>query len=206
MKHATRFVFPIDGDMLNEHDGTVRDRSLFVNVRLESDSPTLVVNGRTAEARGGEFSVELPLDGYRNTLAAVDASGEIEKIVVYRLTDAVGKYQFFIDDVIWMFRDIARNQSTSSSIYDNAYLAFFRGLYDRYGTYTHMHVYYETDGFTLEQMPDKYKAEWQAAAEWLRLTFHAYADKPDFPHRNATFERTLRDCQRVTDQIKRFAG
>ena len=69
-----------------------------------------------------------------------------------------------------------------------------------------MHIYYETDGFTLDQMPDKYRGEWRAAAEWLKLTFHAYADKPDFPHRNATFEETLYDCRRVTDQIRRFAG
>ncbi len=203
---TSEFVFPIDGDLLNDRDGEAVGRALYVDVRLRSDSPTLVVNGQAATREGEGYVVRLPLEGYRNTLAAVDAGGYETKAVVYRLRDAVGTYQFFVDDTIWMFRDIARQQATSRSIYDNAYLAFFRGLYERYGTLTHMHIYYATDGFTLDQMPARYKGEWRAAAEWLRLSFHAYADKPDFPHRNAGYEKTLRDYRLVTDQICRFAG
>lgn len=212
------FLSPIDGDMLNANDGEERDDGrLYIRVRLYSDSGVPTVNGTEAEFTPPyEYAALVPLDGWRNTLTA-ETDSETAEIAVFRLRDAVGYYQFFIDDNICFLRDIARNAQVYRSIYENPYLGFFRSMYDKYGTLVHMHVYYETcsaspdarggeDRFDLSMMPDKFKDEWKAAAEWLRLTFHARADKPDWPHQNATYEDTLRDIQLVNREIRRFAG
>ncbi len=200
-----KFIFPIECDVLNANAGLVKGCSLSFTARLYSDSGTPVVNGQTAlfDEESGEYKVELSVNERRNMLIA-DTGSEKCEICVHFFKSAVGHYQFFIDDNIRFFRDIAEHDYTS--IYENPYLAFFKSMYDKYGTLVHMHVYYETDGFNLSMMPDKYKSEWREAASWLRLTFHARADKPDYPHRNASYEDTLRELDRVTNEIIRFAG
>ncbi len=199
------FVFPIDGDVLNQNDGVPENGSLLLSVRLCSDKGAPTVNGvnATLDPATGDYKASVRLDSRRNTLCA-KAGDEEEEIVVLYLRDGVGHFQFFIDDNIWFLRDIAEHDYRS--IYENPYLAFFKSMYDRYGALTHMHVYYETDRFNLSMMPDKYKSEWKEAASWLRLTFHARGDKPDYPHKNATYEDTLRDFDLVTNEIRRFAG
>ena len=63
--------------------------------------------------------------------------------------------------------------SGRSSLFDNFYLGFMRDLRDRYGTKTHINIYYAYEDFDLRQMPDTYKSEWRDNADWLQLSFHA---------------------------------
>ncbi|MDD4872376.1 MAG: hypothetical protein PHR77_17630 [Kiritimatiellae bacterium] len=209
-KGTIKFLFPMDGDMLNANDGEQKDGSLYFTAKLSVEgcpAEGLRVNGILATRTGeNEFEARLRLDGYRNTLTASAKAGECEKIVVYWLPKAVGKFQYYIDDNIWWLKDIAR--SNYKSIYENPFINFFHSLYKKYGALIHMHIYYydDVDGFTLYKMPDKYKPEFRQAAEWLRLTFHAYANAPSFPHRNSTYEYTLKCLDQVHSEIVRFAG
>ena len=57
------------------------------------------------------------------------------------------KYRFSLDDNIWVFRDIARNNY--SSIFENDYLALLKSIHEEFGTKIQLNVYYETEGFTL---------------------------------------------------------
>jgi hypothetical protein len=66
--------------------------------------------------------------------------------------------------------------------------------------------YYETEGFNLSQMPDKFRSEWQRNADWMRLTFHARANDPDWVYLFARPERVREDYRLVTREIERFAG
>src|ERR1035437_4630688 len=75
-----------------------------------------------------------------------------------------------------------------------------------YGTKVQFNIYYETDGFNLTQMPDKYKPEWRRNRDWMGLTLHARADKPDQPSIHATAEKIRGDYRLVTREIERFAG
>ena len=69
-------------------------------------------------------------------------------------------------------------------------------------------LYTSTDEkeFTLRDFPDRYKGEWRDNSDWLKLAFHAYANKPDRPYQNAAPEKMIADYDLVTEQIIRFAG
>ena len=112
------------------------------------------------------------------------------------------KYRFSLDDNIWVFKDIAKNNY--SSIFENEYLAFLKFVYETYGTKIQLNVYYETDGFLLSGMPEKHKTEWESAADWLRLSFHAYSN--DTRYAQCDYDTLRHDCDLVHNEILRFAG
>ena len=111
-----------------------------------------------------------------------------------------------VDDCIWFLRDTALY--AERSIFENGFLGFWREMHGRCGLKVQFNVYYEDldTGWTIAQMPDRFRDEWRANADWLRLTFHARTDKPDMPYVSAGYEEVARDCRQVTDEIIRFAG
>jgi sugar lactone lactonase YvrE len=115
-------------------------------------------------------------------------------------------YRFSTDDNIWFLRDIARNADKYKSIFDNPYLAMWRDLHSKYGTKFHHNLYYQTEGFNLSQMPDKFRSEWQRNSDWMRLSFHALANDPGRPYVHASAEQIVRDYRLVVREIERFAG
>lgn len=114
------------------------------------------------------------------------------------------KYRFSIEDNIWVFQDLA--EKNYSSIFENQYLGFLKSLHDEFGTKVHLNVFYETEGFNLSQMPDKYKSEWEKNSPWLRLSFHSMSEFPGERYENATYDEAKRDCEKVQNEIIRFAG
>ncbi|MBR5505415.1 MAG: hypothetical protein IKV73_03815 [Clostridia bacterium] len=120
------------------------------------------------------------------------------------------KAYFFIDDTIWAFRDIARQKP--ASIFDQPFLALMKEAHDKYGMKVQLNLFYQTDffyghdEFSLAEMPDTYKAEWEANSDWLRLAFHARHEFPDYPYVNATYEDVKYDFDRIKKEVIRFAG
>ena len=57
-----RFVFPIDGDVLNEFDGEEHSGRLFINVKVFSTDDSVRINGLVAKKRGDFFTREIALD------------------------------------------------------------------------------------------------------------------------------------------------
>lgn len=116
-------------------------------------------------------------------------------------------YRLSVDDVILALRDIAAH-SEYTSIFDNPFFALYKRIHDAHGTKVHMNIYYETvdKTFNLTMFPDKYKDEWMANADWLRLSFHGLADKPNWPYREAGYDKVKTDCDLVQKEILRFAG
>lgn len=114
--------------------------------------------------------------------------------------------RFSVDDCIWFLRDTALY--AERSIFENGFLGFWREMHQRYGIKVQFNVYFEDldTGWTIAEMPDRFRQEWQDSADWLRLTFHARADKPDMPYLNASYDEVAQDCRQVTDEIIRFAG
>ena len=84
---------------------------------------------------------------------------------------------FYIDDVIWLFRDLTRQ--APKSIFDNAFMKMLKNAHDKYGLKVQLNVFYRTDfyygndEFTLADMTDAYKAEWDANSDWIRFGFHS---------------------------------
>ena len=117
---------------------------------------------------------------------------------------------FYVDDVIWCLRDIARQRP--NSIYDNAFFAMLKRAHDDSGMTIQLNLFYRTDffygsdEFTLRDMPDCYKAEFEAASDWLRFAFHAKQEFPDYPYVNAKYEDVKKDYEDIISEVLRFAG
>jgi hypothetical protein len=208
MEGKIKFISPIDGDMLNDYDGKISEGTLLTDVKISAPAGMkLEINGIAAGYSDGKFSAAIPLKNYRNIIEVRDSSsGEKLSIAVYRLKNVVDRYRLSLDDNIWFLRDIHLNAGKYKSIFENAYLGFLKHVHDTFGTKIHLNLFYQTDGFNLSQMTDKFKGEWKDNAGWLRLSFHALQNDPDRPYLNSGYDQVRKDCMLVKEQIRRFAG
>ena len=101
------------------------------------------------------------------------------------------KYFFsFIDDAIWIFRDLTRQRP--ASLFDHPFFAIVKHAHERWGLKTQIYLIYRTDyyygmdEFDLSQVTEAYKPEFEAASSWLKLGFHSYQEFPDYPHVNSS--------------------
>ena len=117
---------------------------------------------------------------------------------------------FYIDDVIWPYRDIARDKP--ESIFDQILLSMLKEAHVKYGIKVVLNSFYRTDyyygdeDFSLADMPDTYKAEWEANSDWLKIAFHAKQEFPDYPHINIDYEDMKKMYARFKNEVIRFAG
>jgi hypothetical protein len=120
------------------------------------------------------------------------------------------KCYFFIDDVIWCLRDIARQKP--ASIFDQHFLGALKKAHDMYGLKVQLNLFYRTDfyygmdEFTLRDMPDTYKKEWEDNSDWLRFGFHSLQEFPDYPFVNADYDDVKKVMELITGEVRRFAG
>jgi hypothetical protein len=199
--------FPVDGDMLTGRDGIVKDGSLLTKVKIsDAGGSSITVNGNPAKYDGKLFLGDVLLKDYKNVIEVTDkVSGDKQNLTVYWLKNIEGKYRFSLDDNILFLKDLNSNATKYKSIFENQYLGFLKQVHVTFGSKIHLNLYYQTDGFNLSQMTEKYKNEWKDNAAWLRLSFHALQDDPDRPYLNSGYDEVKRDCAMVKEQIKRFA-
>ncbi len=120
------------------------------------------------------------------------------------------KTAMYIDDVIWMFRDLTRQKPRS--MFGHPLLGSLREAHKRYGLKVQLNCFYRTDffygmdEFSLDDMTDAYKDEWQASKDWLRLGFHSYQEFPDYPFINSSYDDVAKAFDRVFGAVRRFAG
>ncbi len=120
------------------------------------------------------------------------------------------KAYFYIDDTIWVLRDITRQKP--ASLFDNPFLKMLKEAHDKYGLKTQLNLFYRTDSFygydefSLADVTDAYKSEWEENSDWLKLAFHALEEFPDYPHINATYEDTKWLFKNIEKEVFRFAG
>jgi sugar lactone lactonase YvrE len=204
---SLRITEPADGAILNRHDGERTEAGLRIQVKgLAPPGGAVRVNGTAAAVTNGEFQSPVLLRERESRIVVEGADGRRDQITVLWDRDSFPRYRVSTDDSIWFLRDIARNASTYTSIFQNPYLAFWREMHRKYGAKIHHNIYYEAAGFNLSQMPDKYRDEWRANADWLRLSFHARANDPARPYVHASAEAIRADYRMVNREIERFAG
>lgn len=120
------------------------------------------------------------------------------------------KAYFYIDDVIWLFRDLARERP--ASIYDNAFMKTLKEAHDKYGMKVQLNIFlrtdffYGNDEFCLSEMPDCYKGEFEEASGWLKFGFHSKQEFPDYPYVNASYEDVKANLDQTKAEVFRFAG
>ena len=203
-----RFFSPLDGDMLCEYDGKVEKGGLTTTVEIEAPIGSKIkINGLNAKYADKLYSSKVHLKDYENVIEVEDVNtGEKQSITIFWLKNFTNKYRLSLDDNIWFLKDISVNANKYESIFENSYLALLKEVHETYGTKIHINIYYQTEGFNLSQMTTKFRNEWRENSRWLRLSFHALQNDPDKPYINAGYEQVKKDCDKVKEQILRFAG
>lgn len=110
---------------------------------------------------------------------------------------------FTVDDNIRVFKELT--EGNYASVFEHPYLALYERLHRRYGLKVQLNLFYETDGFDLSMMTDRYRAEWSQNSHWLKMSFHSQKENV-LPYKNAGYEAVYADCSRVQREVSRFAG
>lgn len=214
------FISPIDGDCVNVRDGMPTDNGINIPVTVKAPVDCEVyINGIKAIHNDGFYRARINISGYRNTIVARDRTNGTEaKIAVYYMPDTIGKYRLSSDDNILFLQDITKNKDVYKSIFENPYLAMYKKAHDLYGAKVHLNLFYEFPGdhknflrddredFNLSMMTDKFKDEFRANSDWLKLAFHSLKEHPGKPYQHSTAEQITEDCIKVCREIIRFAG
>ena len=117
---------------------------------------------------------------------------------------------YFIDDVIWCLRDITRQKA--DSVFCNSFFKMLKKANEDYGMTVQLNVFYRTDffygddEFTLTEVTDRYKKEFEDNSNWLKFAFHAKQEFPDYPYINISYEDAKNNYTAVKNEIIRFAG
>ena len=200
---------PFHGAVLNRRHGKQTNDGL--EIRVSGRAPLrdrVTVNGSPARRAGAGFISKVILRQKETDIIALSqgSSGRHEhRARVVWDKNSFPRYRFSIDDNSFFLRDIAKHNYPS--LFDCFYLKGLRELHTKYGAKFVLNIYYTTeDGFILPRFPDRYKGEWKDNADWLKLAFHAYANKPDRPYQYAPASQLIADLDRVAEQILRFAG
>ncbi|MBQ8882545.1 MAG: hypothetical protein IJY70_04035 [Clostridia bacterium] len=113
------------------------------------------------------------------------------------------KFCFTIDDNIIFLRDLTTKNY--ASIFDHPYLAVMKRLHEKYGIKVQFNLFYLMDGFDLSMATDKFKAEWESCADWIKFSFHSKMENVR-PYENSAYDEVYDDLTAVNEQILRFAG
>lgn len=114
------------------------------------------------------------------------------------------RFVFTVDDNVRFFREI--KEGRPHSLFDHPYLAVYRRLHERFDLKVQLNLFFEDGkGFSLSQMPSDYREEWEANADWLKLSFHAKKEF-DCSYEFSDYGTAFRDCENVQREILRFAS
>lgn len=120
------------------------------------------------------------------------------------------KAYFYIDDTIWVLRDITRQRP--KTLFENPFMNMLKTAHDKCGLKVQLNLFYRTDSFygydefSLADVTDSYKDEFIENSDWLKFAFHALEEFPDYPHISATYEDTKKLFSMIEKEVFRFAG
>lgn len=205
-----QITFPRHGAVLNRHDGTESADALETKVVGTADAcDEVFVNGAKTQRDGVSFRAPVRLTQRANEIVAESRgrNGD-QKWSVKVLWDKASfrRYRFYIDDHIFFFEDIAKNNY--ASIFDCFYLKHLREVHRKYGAKFVLNCFFRNDHgqFDLSEFPDKHRPEFEDNADWLTLSFHAYSEFPDRPYQYASPEKLASDFDFVREHLVRIAG
>ena len=204
-----RIEEPFHGAILSHQHGRVVDGGLAIRVTGTAPaSNPVTVNGLPVRRAGNQFIAEVVLRQKATEIVAASglaSAGDESRVRVIWDRNSQPRYHFALDDNIYFLRDLTRKRY--DSLFDSPYLKLLHDLNQKYGTRFSVNIYFEAeDGFKLTEVPDRYKGQWADNSHWLKLAFHAYANKPDRPYQSAPAEKLIADYDQVAEQIHRFAG
>ena len=110
---------------------------------------------------------------------------------------------FTVDDNIRCFREIC--ERGYASIFEHPYLAMYKRLYEKYDLKIQLNLFYEDEKFNLSEMTDRYRDEWAACSDWLKLSFHSRFENSR-PYECSGYGEVFEDCAAVHREIVRFTS
>ncbi len=116
-------------------------------------------------------------------------------------------YNFFIDDNVFFFTDIYRNEYRS--VFDCFYLAGLKRAHDEYGAKFTLNSFYHNwhqPEFNISMFPDTYRREFEDNSDWLKFAFHGYSEFPEFPYSEAYPEKMAEHYSLWHKEMVRIAG
>ena len=113
------------------------------------------------------------------------------------------QFTFTIDDNIWFLREVTNGEYPS--LFSHPYSRSLKELHEQFGVKIQLNLFYQDSLFTLAEMTEKYKDEWEQNADWLKLSFHSLLENR-YPYENSDYQEVYGDCQKVQNEILRFAG
>ena len=153
-------------------------------------------------------------DAKRATLAQLRELGPtITDFEVRRKRDIPGKRAaFYIDDAIVIFRDLVAQKP--KSCWDHRFLGHVKEAWERYGLKMQLNLFYRNDFFygvreglfSLKDVPDTWRDEFQQAKEWFRFGFHSLQEYPDYPWISASYDDVKLAWNLIASEVERFAG
>lgn len=126
-----------------------------------------------------------------------------KKAVTRNMNTKINRFIFTVDDNIIFLEELTKEGY--ASIFDHPYLAMYKRLHEKFGLKVQLNLFYEKEGFDLSMMPDKYCAEWQANADWLKASFHSRLEN-ETPYIDSGYDEVYGDGRAVNSEILRFAG
>ncbi len=231
-KSAFYFSQPFDGGIIHERCsdpvlGTGKDANGKKTLRIQVsgvapiDSVVEIKDPRgkiiPAKRQGKEFKAEVELtDRFSTIQATVTLNGKVTTIRTRPVwvQNSFKRFRFQIDDNSFFLRDIYINDY--KDLFQCFYLSELRRLHQCYGAKFALNCFYSRTEqrcwpcapqlqFNMTMMSDKYKAQWNDNADWLRLTFHSKDEFPNNPYEHATAEQIGTDFDLTREQIIRFA-
>ena len=115
----------------------------------------------------------------------------------------IKSFCFTVDDNIRVLKELTENRYVS--MFDHPYLAMYQRLHRAFGVKVQLNLFYRMEGFSLSQMSEAYYGEWEANADWLKLSFHSALENQR-PYEGSGYDEVFEDCKRVHEQIRRFAS
>ena len=112
-------------------------------------------------------------------------------------------FTFTVDDNIRFLKELSHE--LAESIFCHPYMALYKKLHEKYGVKIQLNLFYRCDGFTLSDMTDRYKDEWEENSDWLKLSFHSDFENVT-PYKDSGYSEVFDHCQAVHREILRFAG
>ena len=126
-------------------------------------------------------------------------------------------FTFTIDDNIRFLKELT--EKDYGSIFDHPYMAMLLSLHKTFDAAVQLNLFYRDGDFTgkdrdkvdlnkyfnLSMMTDRYKAEWKANSDWIKMSFHSDRNNVR-PYLDSAYGEVFEDCRKVQDEIVRFAG
>lgn len=112
--------------------------------------------------------------------------------------------EFSVDDATEIFWTIYNNPQYES-IFDEPRMKMLKDFHEEYDADVTLFLYEELYDWNMDMFPTKYKREFKANADWLKLGWHAYNENNPSDYKISS-EQMIESFERTYTDIIRFAG